>query len=107
MQFTTATNIATGQTYLLWVTLIFGVIGYLMVRFDYPVAALALGLVLGPILESNLRRGLMLHDGDATVFLTRPLSAGLLLAAVALLIFSIWGSRRSRKQAAAKELSTV
>ena len=103
----TGAFIATGQTYLLWVTLIFGVIGYLMVRFDYPVAALALGLVLGPILESNLRRGLMLHDGDATVFLTRPLSAGLLLAAVALLVISIWGSRRSRKRTAAKELSTV
>ena len=104
----TGAFIATGQTYLLWVTLIFGVIGYLMVRFDYPVAALALGLVLGPILESNLRRGLMLHDGNAMVFLTRPISAGLLLAALVLLVVSVWGSRRSRKRAAAaKEASTV
>ena len=95
----TGAFIATGQTYLLWVTLIFGIIGYLMVRFDYPVAALALGLILGPILESNLRRGLMLHEGDVTVFLTRPISAGLLAAAALVLALSIWGSRRARTRA--------
>ncbi len=97
----TGAFIATGQVYLLWITLIFGVIGYLMVRYDYPVAALALGLILGPILESNLRRALMLHNGDVTVFVTRPISAGLLIASVLLLVVGAWGMRRAKRKAAA------
>ncbi|ROR73095.1 tripartite tricarboxylate transporter permease [Bogoriella caseilytica] len=96
----TGAFIATGQTYLLWITLIFGVIGYLMVRYDYPVAALALGLILGPILESNLRRGLMLNNDDPTVFLTRPISAGILGLAVLLLALSLFSTWRAKRRAA-------
>lgn len=96
----TGAFIATGQIYLLWVTLIFGVIGYLMIRYDYPVAGLALGLILGPILESNLRRGLMLHQGDVTIFVTRPISAGILGVALLLLALTLWSSWRSKRRAA-------
>lgn len=85
---------ATGRTYDLWIALVFGVIGYFMVKYDYPIAALALGLILGPILESNLRRSMMLSLGDPTVFFTRPISAVILFLALALVVLSVMQTRR-------------
>jgi putative tricarboxylic transport membrane protein len=58
-----------------YVMLAFGVLGYLMRRFKYPVAPLVLGMVLGDLMEKGLRRGLVLSDGDLTPFFTRPISA--------------------------------
>lgn len=56
------------------VMLAFGVIGYLLRAFGFPLAPLILGVVLGPILDSNLRRGLVLSGGSLEPFLTRPIS---------------------------------
>jgi len=78
------------------IVLLFGIVGYLMVRFDFPVAAVVLGLVLGPILESNLRNALIGSQMDPTVFVTRPISLAILIAMVALLL--IW-KRQAKKQA--------
>jgi len=61
-----------------WVVVAFGLIGFVLRSFNYPMAPLVLGIVLGEILDRNLRRGLQLHDGDITPFFTRPIS--LLLA---------------------------
>ena len=58
-----------------WVMLGFGTLAFVMRRFGYPVAPFVLGLVLGDILDKNLRRGLVLSNGDFLPFLTRPLSA--------------------------------
>jgi len=58
-----------------WVMLGFGTLAFLMRRFGYPVAPFVLGLVLGDILDKNLRRALTLSDGDLSPFLTRPISA--------------------------------
>jgi len=58
-----------------WVMLIFGIIGYLLRHFGFPLAPLILGVVLGPILDSNLRRGLVLSGGSLEPFITRPISA--------------------------------
>jgi len=66
------------------ITVMFGVLGVAFVRFGCEAAPLLLGFILGPMMEENLRRSLMLSQGDFTVFLTRPLSLGMLLAAVAL-----------------------
>jgi putative tricarboxylic transport membrane protein len=66
----------------IWVMLLFGVIGYLMRKFEYPAAPVVLALVLGPLMETNFRRALALAQGDLTVFVTHPLSAFLLLCAV-------------------------
>ncbi|HYF18511.1 MAG TPA: tripartite tricarboxylate transporter permease [Ramlibacter sp.] len=71
----------------IWVMVAFGVIGYVLRRFGYPMAPLVLGIVLGDLLEKNLRRGLVLSDGDLTPFFTRPISAtlfGILLVVVLL-----------------------
>jgi putative tricarboxylic transport membrane protein len=59
----------------IWVMVAFGLIGYALRRFGYPVAPLVLGIVLGDLLEKNFRRGLVLSDGDLAPFFTRPICA--------------------------------
>jgi putative tricarboxylic transport membrane protein len=67
----------------------FGVAGYVLVRCDCEPAPFVLGFVLGPLLEENLRRALTISDGDPGVFVQRPVSLALLLAAAALLALLI------------------
>ena len=62
-------------------TAIFGVVGYWLVKHDFEPAPMILGFVLGPLMEENLRRAMLIARGDATVFLTRPISATLLAIA--------------------------
>ncbi len=58
-----------------WTMLLFGVLGFVLRKFHFPVAPLVLGIVLGDLLEKSLRRGLVLSDGDLSPFFTRPISA--------------------------------
>lgn len=67
-------------------TILFGVVGYLLVQYRFPIAAVVLGIVLGPILEVNLRNALIGSDMDFTVFVTRPISAVTLAAALVLIL---------------------
>jgi TctA family transporter len=69
-----------------YVTAVFGAVGYLFYKLDCEPAPLILGFILGPMMEENLRRALLLSRGDATVFVTRPLSLTLLLMAAALVV---------------------
>ncbi len=81
-----------------------GVVGYLLIRWGCEPAPLLLGFVLGPLLESNLRRALIISHGDATVFFTRPISAALLgLAAAALLVAAVPMVRRKRQEVFTEE----
>jgi putative tricarboxylic transport membrane protein len=64
----------------------FGVMGFLMRRFDYPVAPVVVGLILGPVAESQLRRALQISLGDPMVLLQSPMSATLLGLALLALI---------------------
>ncbi len=73
------------NTFDIWMVAIFGFIGYVFAKLKVEAAPLLLGFILGPMMEENLRRALLLSRGDWTVFATRPLSAGLLIAAVLLL----------------------
>jgi putative tricarboxylic transport membrane protein len=68
---------------------IFGLVGYWLVKHDFEPAPLVLAFVLGPLMEENLRRAMLIARGDATVFLTRPISAGLILVAAVLLIIAM------------------
>jgi putative tricarboxylic transport membrane protein len=76
-----------------WVALAFGVLGYLMKRFDYPAAPLVLALVLGQLLEMSLRQSLTISHGSLAIFVTRPASAVLLAIGIvglcAPLLFSL------------------
>ncbi|MCB1362132.1 MAG: tripartite tricarboxylate transporter permease, partial [Rhodobacteraceae bacterium] len=79
--------------------LAFGVLGWILRVLAFPTAPLVLGIVLGPLIEENFRRSLMLSRGDYTTFLTRPISAGLLLAIVAILVAQLvvpWLNRRQQ-----------
>ena len=67
-------------------TAAFGVVGYLFYKLRCEPAPLILGFILGPMMEENLRRAMLLSRGDATVFFTRPLSLTLLLMAAALIV---------------------
>lgn len=69
-----------------WIALAFGVVGFFMTRYNYPVAPLILGLVLGPLLEKGLDRSLAIAHGDATIFLTRPISLSILILAFLLFV---------------------
>jgi len=78
----------------------FGFLGYLFIKLDCEPAPLLLGFVLGPMMEENLRRALLLSRGDPTVFVTRPLSLALLVVATALLaIVVVPAVRRKREEA--------
>jgi TctA family transporter len=84
----------------------FGVVGYLLHKLDCPAPPLILGFILGPILEENLRRALLISRGDPLIFLERPISAGLLLvAAIILLIFCTPLLRKKPQSVLAEQLA--
>ena len=74
----------------------FGVLGFLMRRFDYPVAPVVVGLILGPVAEAQLRRALQISLGDPMVLLQSPMSATLLAIALVALVapFALKGMSR-------------
>ena len=83
--------------------LIFGVVGYLLVKLGFPLAPLILGVILGDQIEVNLVRALM-TDSDPWLFFTRPISGGMLALAVGSVAFALWQHRRQyRRQAAPAE----
>jgi len=75
----------------------FGVVGYFLVRFGAEPAPLLLGFVLGPLLEQNLRRSLIISRGDPAIFLERPISAVLLVLAVVFLVAAVLPAIRRRR----------
>ncbi len=87
-----------------FVMVVFGVLGYLMRKFGYEPAPLVLAFVLGPMLENNLRKSLILSHGDFTIFVERPISAVcLILAAAALVGPLLPGLARRRARIAADQ----
>src|SRR5882762_3150097 len=70
-------------------TAIFGVIGYWLVKHDFEPAPMLLGFVLGPLMEENLRRAMLIARGDPSTFITRPISGVLIGLAVFLLVIAI------------------
>ena len=70
------------QVFDAWTVLIFGVVGYLMSLLDFPLTPIILGFILGPIVETNLRRALMLTHGSVLPFFTKPFSLVFLILAV-------------------------
>jgi TctA family transporter len=78
------------NTFDLLVAAFFGAVGYVLKKLDCEPAPLILGLVLGPIFEEYMRRSLLLSHGDPMVFITRPISCGLFILAVALIVVFAW-----------------
>jgi TctA family transporter len=88
------------NTWDVWMVALFGVIGYAFIKLGCEPAPLLLGFILGPMMEENLRRALLLSRGDWSVFVTRPLSATLLAMAVLMLIIVLLPSVKSKRQEA-------
>ena len=84
-------------------TVVFGALGWLFVKLECEPAPLLLGFILGPMMEENLRRALLLSRGDPTVFLTRPLSRSLLIAAALLLLLILLPNLRRKREEAFHE----
>src|SRR6187402_3856063 len=79
---------------------LFGVIGYIFYKLHCEPAPLLLGFILGPMMEENLRRALLLSRGDWTTIVTRPLSAGLLAAAALLVIIVLMPAVKNKREEA-------
>jgi TctA family transporter len=90
-------------TFDVYVTVVFGVLGYVFYKLKCEPAPLILGFILGPMMEENLRRAMLLSRGDPTTFVTRPLSLGLLLAALALLVIVTLPAIKSKREEAFQE----
>jgi putative tricarboxylic transport membrane protein len=83
---------------------LFGVIGYICVKLECEPAPMILGFILGPLMEENLRRAMLLSRGDPTTFITKPISAGFIIASVILLVLvALPALRKKREEAFAAE----
>ena len=88
----------------IFMTAIFGIAGYLFFKLGCEAPPLLLGFILGPMMEENFRRALLLARGDFTTFITRPLSLGLLIAAAALVVIVLLPAvRKTREEAFVEE----
>ena len=86
------------NTFDLYAVAFFGLLGYAMSKLRFEPAPLLLGFVLGPLLEENLRRAMILSRGDPTTFVTRPISATLLVMALAVLVLVFMPQIRKRRE---------
>ena len=81
----------------IYLTALFGVIGFVWMRLGFNLAPMLLGFVLGPMMEENLRRAMLMSRGDPSVFVTRPISLAFIIATVLILIVMV----RARRSASA------
>ncbi len=81
----------------LYLTALFGIIGFAWAKLDMPPAPMLLGFVLGPLMEENLRRALLISRGDPTVFFTRPISLGFMIATALILIVMVLPAVKARR----------
>jgi TctA family transporter len=86
-----------------FVMILFGLVGYVLVRLDCEPAPLLLGFILGPMMEEYLRRALILARGDMTTFLTRPISLALLLLTLAIIVVLTLPAIRAKREEAFEE----
>jgi TctA family transporter len=86
------------NVYHLYAAAFFGLVGYVLVKLRCEPAPLLLGFVLGPLLEEHLRRAMIIAHGDPMVFLERPISAALLIAAVVALVLAVLPAVRAKRE---------
>ncbi len=80
--------------------MLFGLLGYIFTKLECEGAPLLLGFILGPLMEENLRRAMLLSRGDPIVFFTKPISAGFLIASIILLIILLLPNIRKKREEA-------
>lgn len=88
------------NVYDLAVVFALGVVGFLMRRYDYPLAPVILGIVLGPLIDNNFRRAMIITDGNIVTLITRPLTMAILAVAIVFLalpiVIRLYGRARGR-----------
>jgi len=77
---------------------VFGVLGYICVKLECEPAPMILGFILGPLMEENLRRAMLLSRGDPTVFFTKPISCGFMVASMILLVIVALPAIRAKRE---------
>ncbi|MBX2825167.1 MAG: tripartite tricarboxylate transporter permease [Gammaproteobacteria bacterium] len=80
-----------------WLMFLFGLVGYMLRKLNYPVAPAVLAIVLGPLAERSLRQSLLASQGDVTTFVTRPISGTCILIAVILVCYPLIRKYRQRR----------
>jgi putative tricarboxylic transport membrane protein len=83
----------------IYLTALFGVLGFVFIKLGFPAAPLLLGYVLGPMMEENLRRSMLMSGGDPTVFVTHPISLAFIVATVGILVVMVVPAVRARRMA--------
>jgi putative tricarboxylic transport membrane protein len=83
----------------LYLTAVFGIIGFIWMKLEMPPAPMLLGFVLGPLMEENLRRALLISRGDPTVFFTRPISLGFMIATALIVVVMVLPAVKARRTA--------
>ncbi|WHH58030.1 tripartite tricarboxylate transporter permease [Petroclostridium sp. X23] len=78
-----------------WITIVFGVLGYFMSKAEYPIPPVLLGMILGPMVEANLGRTLLISEGSYSIFVTRPISIFFIVVTIFTVVSSI---RKKNKQ---------
>jgi len=96
----------------IWLVGVLGIFGYFARVLGFPAAPLILGFVLGPMLEEDFRRSMLLSRGDFSVFVTHPVSAVILAITLALFVWGLWSSSRNSRRvrdarAASSEAASV
>ncbi|HEX2828645.1 MAG TPA: tripartite tricarboxylate transporter permease, partial [Burkholderiales bacterium] len=81
----------------IYLTAFFGLVGFVWMRFEMQPAPMLLGFVLGPLMEENLRRALLISRGDASVFFTRPISLSFMIATLVILIIMALPAIRKKR----------
>lgn len=90
----------------IYMVALLGIMGYALMVLRFEPAPLLLGYILGPMVEENLRRALLLSRGDPSIFIDRPISAGLLGVTAVLLLWAVWSTVR-KSLAAKRELEVA
>jgi TctA family transporter len=81
----------------IYLTALFGVAGFVWAKLGFPPAPLLLGFVLGPMMEENLRRAMLMAKGDPSVFVTRPISLGFIIVTIGILIVMVAPAVKKRR----------
>jgi len=81
----------------IYLTALFGIVGFVCMRLGFPLAPMLLGFVLGPMMEENLRRAMLQSGGDPSVFVQRPISAAFIIATAVILLVMVLPAVRKRR----------
>jgi len=92
------TYVLNGRLFDVWVMLLFGLLGYFMRINDFPAAPFVLGFILGPMADTNIRRALILKNGDISPFFTRPISLVLIIAITLVVLSKYLPKKRGEKR---------